>query len=271
MLLLTHVLFSQKVKVRFSLNKMAFVSISSVSRFSQRLQLTPACFWNKYQGCRRPLSPLHSIRRPLSAVSYCEQSRLSNLHPRLPYTALLLSRHMNTEATTTTSSTTASTTSTELTGEFQLVYTGALKGAVRALKVFSLTTAVLASFGGPVLVWLGKESVPVSARIALSSIVLLVSLSTTGILHWLLKGYITHLYYQPHTERVAALTLSFLARRARSEFPVDEMRPPSGLAGFSTFQAHGKGFFMHAETFPDKHLLSVLLDSQTKTGEGKKD
>ena len=147
-------------------------------------------------------------------------------------------------------------------GEFQLVYTGPLKGAVRALKIFSLSTAVLASCGGPVLVWLGKESVPVAARLALCSIVLLVGLSTTALLHWLLKGYITHLYYHPEAQRVAAHTLSLLARQARNEFEVGEIRPPTGLAGFSTFQARDKAYFMHTEVFPNKHLLSALLDSQ---------
>ena len=147
-------------------------------------------------------------------------------------------------------------------GEFKLVYTGPLKGAVKALKVFSLSTAVLASCGGPVLVWLGKESVPVVARLALCSVVLLVGLSTTAILHWLLKGYITRLYYQPDTQRVAAHTLSLLARQVRNEFEASEMKPPTGLAGFSTFQARDKLYFMHTEVFPDKHLLSVLLKNE---------
>jgi hypothetical protein len=151
-----------------------------------------------------------------------------------------------------------------------LVYTAPLKGAVKALKIFSLATAVLASCGGPVLVWLGKESVPVAARLAISSLVLLVGLSTTAILHWLLKGYITHLYYQPHTQRVAAHTFSLLARRVRSEFEVHEMKPPSGLSGFSTFQARGKSYFMHTEALPDKYLLSELLDSQKATNGDKK-
>ena len=150
------------------------------------------------------------------------------------------------------------------TGEFQLVYTGPLKGAVKALKIFSLSTAVLASCGGPVLVWLGKESVPVAARLALCSLVLLVGLSTTALLHWLLKGYITHLYYQPEKQRVAVHTLSLLAQKVRNEFEVSEMRPPTGLAGFSTFQAHDRAYFMHTEVFPDKNLLSLLLENDHK-------
>ena len=148
-------------------------------------------------------------------------------------------------------------------GKFELVYTGPLNGAVKALKIFSLTTAILATTGGPVLVWLGNESVPLAARIALSSLVMFVGLSTTAILHWLLKGYIFHLRYNAEEQRVAAYTLSVLVRRTRNEFSVEEIRPPTGLAGFSTFQALGKSFFMHTEAFPDRLMLSQLLKAQS--------
>ena len=148
-------------------------------------------------------------------------------------------------------------------GEFELVYTGPLKGAVKALKIFSLTTAILATTGGPILVWLGNESVPLAARIALSSLVMFVGLSTTAILHWLLKGYVIYLHYNAKEQRVAAHTLSVMVRRTRTEFSVEEIRPPTGLAGFSTFQALGKSFFMHTDVFPDKLMLTQLLKAQS--------
>ena len=214
-----------------------------------------------------PLSTLHSlsylsrglIRAPISpntALHQCMRRRWP-VYSALPANSLMLCQHHATEA------------SSQGGGEYQLVYKGPLKGAVKALKIFSLSTAVLASCGGPILVWLGKESVPVAARLALCSLVLIVGLSTTAILHWLLKGYITHLHYQPETQRVAAYTLSLLVRRIRNEFEVTDMRPPTGLGGFSSFDALGKSYFMHTEVFPDKQLLSALLSSknneQTKT------
>ena len=70
----------------------------------------------------------------------------------------------------------------------EVVYTAPLKGAVRAIKIFSLTTAVLAFFGGPVLVWCGNPSVPLVGRAMMSSLVMVVGLGTTAILHWLVKG-----------------------------------------------------------------------------------
>lgn len=70
----------------------------------------------------------------------------------------------------------------------EVVYIAPLKGAVRAIKVFSLTTAVAAFFGGPVLVWLGNPSVPVVGRVMMSTVVMMVGLGTTALLHWLVKG-----------------------------------------------------------------------------------
>lgn len=78
--------------------------------------------------------------------------------------------------------------STNGSGNVELVYTAPLKGAVRAIKIFSLSTAVATFFGGPVLVWLGNPSVPLVARVMMSSVVMLVGLGTTALLHWLLKG-----------------------------------------------------------------------------------
>lgn len=218
-----------------------------------RSALTSRSLWRKssVSYCLlRPHPPFSSSFFTSSVtvpLSYAEKTRQVYFHT-----------HSTTERRSTTDATTAAA------GEFKLVYTGPFKGAVRALKVFSLTTAVLASVGGPVLVWLGDESVPLAGRVALSSLVMLVSISTTAILHWLLKGYIIHLYYNPQAQRVATYTLSLLARKTRNEFDISDIRPPAGLAGFSTFQALGKSYFMHTEIFPDNQMLSQMLDTQSR-------
>lgn len=70
----------------------------------------------------------------------------------------------------------------------EVVYVAPLKGAVRAIKVFSLTTALASFFGGPILVWLGNLTVPLAGRVIMTSLVMLVGLGTTALLHWLVKG-----------------------------------------------------------------------------------
>ena len=146
---------------------------------------------------------------------------------------------------------------------FKVVYVAPLKGAVRAVKMFSLTTAVAAFFGGPTLVWLGNPSVPVVGRVAISSLVMLVGISTTAILHWLLKGYVMQLQYNKETQTVAVYTLSLIARKKRNEFLISEAGPPPSVSGFSTFQAKGKSYFMHTDVFEDKKLLSAMLGAHS--------
>ncbi len=70
----------------------------------------------------------------------------------------------------------------------EVVYMAPLKGAIRALKVFSLTTATATLVGSPVLVWVGNPSVPLVARVMMSFVVMFAGLGTTGLLHWMLKG-----------------------------------------------------------------------------------
>lgn len=143
--------------------------------------------------------------------------------------------------------------------DFKLVYTGPLNGAVRAIKMFSLSTAVASLVGSPVLVAYGSVAVPLAARVAMSSIVLTIGLSTTLILHWIAKAYVTQLFYNPATQTVAAHTLNLFGRTKRNEFHVSEARPPTQLTAFTTFQARGKSYFLHSEGLEDKGLLTSLL------------
>lgn len=53
-------------------------------------------------------------------------------------------------------------------------------------------------------------------------------------------------------------TLSMLGRRRLHEFEVSEARTPNSTA-FSSFQARGKSYFVHADAFKDQKLLAGLL------------
>lgn len=143
--------------------------------------------------------------------------------------------------------------------DFRLVYTAPLKGAIRAVKVFSLCTAVSAVAGGPVLVILGNPGVPLAGRIAISSLVVLVGVSTTAILHWLTKGYVIRMLYNQRTHVVAAYTLSLFSRLKRNEFHLSESGPPPTTAGFSSFQAKGRSYFIHTDTFEDRQLWGLII------------
>ena len=67
------------------------------------------------------------------------------------------------------------------------MYTGPLSSAVKAIKIFSISTACCAVVFGPILVYLGNPATPVVGRVAIASLVTTVGLSTTFILHWVHK------------------------------------------------------------------------------------
>lgn len=149
--------------------------------------------------------------------------------------------------------------STASEGQYKLVYTAPFRGAIRAIKIFSLTTAAAATIGGPVCVWFGNPSVPVVARVAISFVVMLAGLSTTAILHWMVKGYVMRLHYNEMSQTVITDLLSVFAHSKQETFHISEAGPPPQGIGFHTFKAKERSYFLHTELFQDKKLLSALL------------
>ena len=161
--------------------------------------------------------------------------------------------------TSTVSGATSDSTTSSNEGNFELVYRGPLRSAVRAVKVFSLTTCAAALVGGPILVALGNPSVPLLGRVLMTSFVMTIGISTTLILHWLMKGYVIEMYFDPKLEQLRVYTLTMLAGKQCHMFHLSEAGPPEDIAAFSTFQAKGKSYFMHTEIMENKELLGRIL------------
>ncbi len=175
------------------------------------------------------------------------------------------SRRYSTEPSQDDTNTSHSNDSTSITSkdakssDFELVYTAPLKGAVRAIKIFSLTTAAAAMIGGPVLVWMGNTSVPLVGRVMMSTLVMLVGFSTTALLHWLVKGYVIQMYFNKKTDKIQLYTLSMIGQKKLHKFDVSDAKPPSATA-FSSFQARGKSYFVHAEVLSISAYTPNSLD-----------
>jgi hypothetical protein len=82
--------------------------------------------------------------------------------------------------------------------------------------------------------------------------------------------------------RFEAETIDFFTRKARTQFRLSEVKPlPDALRPFVTFEANGRLYFVHGETFDDKELLkrlvgrplkpSELPPSEAASGEGQKE
>lgn len=64
-------------------------------------------------------------------------------------------------------------------------------------------------------------------------------------------------------------TISVLGIMKKHQFHISEAGPPSKATAFSSFQAKGKSFFMHAEVFQDRDLLSKILGAYSVFEEPK--
>ena len=93
----------------------------------------------------------------------------------------------------------------------------------------------------------------------ISLVVMLAGLSTTAILHWMVKGYVMRLHYNETSQTVMTDLLTVFARRKRETFHISESGPPPQGIGFHTFKARERSYFLHTELFQDKKLLSALL------------
>ena len=142
-----------------------------------------------------------------------------------------------------------------------LVYTAPLASAVKAVKAFSLTTALIASVGSPILIFYGNPSMSLLGRVVVTSFVTLLGISTTLILHWFVRTYVTKLYFDKSTGMVAVERYSMFLKRRVAQFHISEAGPPNSVTSFSTFQANGVGYFLHSEVFEDRQLLSQLVGS----------
>ena len=139
------------------------------------------------------------------------------------------------------------------------VYEGPLKQPVKLVKIFSLTTCTASLVGVPLLVYFGKEGVPLVAKLGMVSIVGIIGIGSTFLLHWLTKGYVRKMDYDEETDRVRIETLSILARPIHSEVNVADVRPVEGRKVFSNFQVNNRGYFIHPEVFEHRKLLARLL------------
>lgn len=146
---------------------------------------------------------------------------------------------------------------------WSLVYEGPLSKSVKYVKTFSLTTAAASLVGSPILVYFGKQSVPLVGKLAIASLLCLVGTSTTVLLHFFSKAYVHKLYYNSSKQVFEAETLSFFGRRQRTKFVVHDIVFPEEESAFSTFQVNGKRFFIHQEMVEAQQVLHFVRESKT--------
>lgn len=145
---------------------------------------------------------------------------------------------------------------------WSLVYEGPLSKPVKYVKGFSLTTAAASIAGSPILVYFGKQSVPLVGKLAIAGLLCIVGSSTTVLLHWFSKAYVHRMYYDQTRRVFSAETSTFFGRLQRTDFEVKDIVFPEEESAFSTFEAKGKKFFLHQEMVEAQQVLHFVREAQ---------
>lgn len=98
-----------------------------------------------------------------------------------------------------------------------IVYNGPLKGQIRALKFFSLSTSVMGLIAQPIIYQYTANS-SVAASIALFGLVGFYTFVTPMLIHTLAKKYVIQLLYSPTSDKYTAVTFNFVCRRKEVRF-----------------------------------------------------
>eukprot|EP00128_Syssomonas_multiformis_P012286 Colp12_sorted_trinity150504_noHs@4633 len=128
--------------------------------------------------------------------------------------------------------------------------------------MLSLSSGICTTFGGPSLVLLEAEGVPIGARFAMAFAITGFGVLSTAVMHYVSKPYILRLFYDAKTEELNAETLDLFARKMTTKFHVSEAKPAGHeLSPFVSFRVKGKGLYVQPEFFENKDLLSRLTET----------
>ena len=152
-------------------------------------------------------------------------------------------------------------TNSDIAKETNVVYIAPFTKAVRVLKLVSITTFFLTITSSPLIILMGSDAAPLAGRVAMSSVVTLFGCTTTFLLIWFTKCYITKMYFDKTSELVLVERYNIFARMRQFQFHVSECKSPSNYT-MSSFNAKGRNYFLHMEIFEDRELLTKLVGAE---------
>ncbi|KAF4521352.1 hypothetical protein B566_EDAN006941 [Ephemera danica] len=120
------------------------------------------------------------------------------------------------------------------------VYYGNLTPQIRSVKIFSLVTSATGLAAQPLLLQKAAELNSLGLGIAIGSFVGFFTFITPFLLHWMTKKYVTHLRYNPETEKYTATTITFLLGNKKTTFTASDVTVPEVPGMFTTFLVQNK-------------------------------
>lgn len=171
------------------------------------------------------------------------------------------------------------------------IYEGPFARVVRVIKYVSVTSSTLAVGFIPLSTYIGDETVPVTAKLAISGTVAIFAISTTGILHWFTSRYIRSIRVTAHHATMLGFdavsdadadntpepelgpdgqlkpipleieTFNFFARPKKLTCMSNELNFHVPMVTPTSFIADGRTFWMHEELVEADWRLHTLFAS----------
>lgn len=99
----------------------------------------------------------------------------------------------------------------------------------------------------------------VIAKGAVASLMVFLSASTTGALHWFASPYVRKLIWTPGSSEMEVEVLSWMATPQRRTVQLSDVKVPMTQRPAVTFAANGNLYYIDKDTFPNAELLKKLV------------
>lgn len=138
-----------------------------------------------------------------------------------------------------------------------LVYAGSIGKSIKYLKLFSLTTSILASCTSPIIFAAARDESHMKA-IVLASISGAFFCSPLWI-HFVTKKYVSDIYFNENTKVFTLTTRNIIARKKELKFIATDVEIPFVGGLFVTHQIKGKPFFLEKDNFRSKEIYKYMV------------
>ena len=146
----------------------------------------------------------------------------------------------------------------ELSEKGEVVYTGAISGMIKGVKIFSLSTSVIGICLQPMLLFSNQE-LPTGLKFAIGGFINFFVFMNPFIIHYIAKKYVTQLCWNRRSGVFTATTWSFFLQRRELQFTAEDVKVPDVPGMFTFLEAKGTPLFLDPHAFEDSEAYVHLM------------
>ncbi|KAK3233072.1 hypothetical protein CYMTET_56610 [Cymbomonas tetramitiformis] len=147
----------------------------------------------------------------------------------------------------------------EPTPEPEVVYDGPLAATVQRVKVLSVASCLLTTFGAPIIITLSRPELSFAMQAMTASTLAMFGLCTTGLLQWFISPYVLTVRSRDAAS-VEVDRLTMFARRTTDIVQLEDVRYPETYRPLASFQVKGRVYFIDERAWTDKEQFQELLE-----------